>query len=62
MIPGNGARKVLDNLQVGDRCSTSLCGTSGYRNAEAKGKAIYSLKLERHNCSYLCIAQNKRNK
>jgi hypothetical protein len=26
---------------------------------EQEGKVIYSLKLERHNFSYLCTAQNK---
>jgi hypothetical protein len=31
----------------------------GIKPHEKEGKAIYSLKLECHNYSYLCIAQNK---
>jgi hypothetical protein len=31
----------------------------GIESHEQKGKAIYSLKLECHNSSYLCTAQNK---
>jgi hypothetical protein len=31
----------------------------GIEPQEQEGKAIYSLKLECHNSSYLCTAQNK---
>jgi hypothetical protein len=31
----------------------------GIKLHEQEGKAIYSLKLECHNSTYLCIAQNK---
>jgi hypothetical protein len=32
----------------------------GIEPQEQEGKAIYSLKLECHNSSYLCTAQNKK--
>jgi hypothetical protein len=31
----------------------------GIKPHEQEGKAIYSLKLESHNSSYICTAQNK---
>jgi hypothetical protein len=32
----------------------------GIKPQEQESKAIYSLKLECHNSSYLCTAQNKK--
>jgi len=46
-LPGNGARKILDNPQ---------------EPQEQEGKAIYSLQLECHNSSCLCTKQNKVTK
>jgi hypothetical protein len=44
-----------------DRFNTSQCESSGYniKPEEKEVKAIYPLKLECHNFSYLCIIRNK---
>jgi hypothetical protein len=51
---------VLDYPQVQGINVTPLnVEVLGIESHEQKGKAIYSLKLECHNSSYLCTAQNK---
>jgi hypothetical protein len=37
-LPANGARKVLDNPQSRDHCSTSQCGSMGIDPHEQEGK------------------------
>ena len=43
-LPGNGARKVLNNPpSVRDSCSTYQCGSKGIEPPEQEGKANYPL-------------------
>jgi hypothetical protein len=58
--PGNYTRKVLNNPQVlGINVARLNVEVLGIKPREQEGKAIYSLKLECHNYSYLCTAQDK---
>ena len=54
-LPGNGARKVLDNPQV-QGINVEVWGIEPH---EQEGKAIYSLQLECHNSSCLCTTEIK---
>ena len=63
MLPGNGARKVLDNPQVqGIAIAPINVEVWGIDPQEQEGKAIYSLQLECHNSSCLCTTQIKGTK
>ena len=59
-LPGNGARKVLDNPQVqGIAVAPINVEVWSIEPQEQEGKANYPLQLECHNSSCLCTKQIK---
>jgi hypothetical protein len=60
MLPSSGTRKFLANSQVqGIVVAPPAVEVWGIGPRKQEGKAIYSIKQECHNSSYLCTKQFK---